>query len=118
MRRIGGDLDERAAEEVVLGTESGDHVPHRQLELIDRERARAAEAHDSSARAHELIEPAKILGGHEVGVLGPDAAAAAGASTAATAARTALYWNACVLGEDQDVDFLAQRRTKVDGPHA
>ena len=50
------DLDDRPAQEELLRREAGDDVLHRQLELLDRERAGVVQADERAAAANELLE--------------------------------------------------------------
>ena len=76
MRRIGGDFDNRSAQEELFRPQTGDDVPHRQLELLNRERARVAQAHERAAAADELLEPLEIGRRKLIRVLGPHRASA------------------------------------------
>src|SRR5471030_831495 len=104
MRRIGGDLDDRSAQEELLGPQPGDNVLHRELQVLNRECARVAQADDGAAAADELVEPLQILGRQLIRVLGPDgarvpprpprpvAAPATGTRASSAMTRTSIFW--------------------------
>ena len=85
MRRIGRDLDDRAAQEEFFRSQAGDDVAYRQLELLDGERARVAQADERAAAANELLEPLQIVCIELVCVFGSDRAASTPPAGTATA---------------------------------
>src|SRR4051812_19033141 len=104
MRRIGGHLDDRSAEEEFVRAQAGDDVSHRQLELLNRKRAGVAEADERAAAADELLELLQIGGGELIRVFGPDRASVAAA--AAASRRRSGHRYARIVSDDQHVDAI------------
>src|SRR5262249_56258887 len=113
MRRIGRALDDRPAQEEFLRSESGDDVSDRQPELLNRERARVAHTDERAAAADELLEALQIRSGELIAVLRPNLPSFTSAAAAASTRLRAGHRHACVVGDDQHVDLLAERRGEV-----
>src|SRR5438094_4147936 len=113
MRRIGRDLHDRAAQEEFFRPQAGDDVAYRQLELLDGERARVAQADERATAANELLERLQIRRGKLVRVLRTDRAAAASTTAAASGrardANSGRQRHARIVGDDQHVDLSAER---------
>jgi hypothetical protein len=107
MRRVSGHFDNGSTEEEFFRPQTGDDVFHRQLQLLDGERARITEADDRAATTDELLEALQICRRQLVGVFGAYRYRRATASS--TAGRRAGDRHASVIGHDQDIDLLRER---------
>ena len=109
VRRVRRHLDERpSAGSSSSGLRPATTFLHGQLELRDRERARAAETHDSAAgRARTgRTEPDRRRSRGPRTRAARRTATAAGPAPRPRPAAAALYGNPCILGQNHDVHLL------------
>src|ERR1019366_3516417 len=95
-----------------LGPQAGDDVFYREPELLDREVAGVAQADERAAAADELFKPLQIARRQLIAVFRPDRAVA---PSSPAAGLRAGHRHARIVGDDHDVDLVAERRLEVLG---
>src|SRR5882762_3992391 len=122
MRGIGGDLDDRAAQEEFLGAQAGDDIPDRQPQLLNRERAGIAQADEGAAGTDELFFSLHVGPRELIAVLGTNHTSTPAPRSTRTPrtfriTRAGRDRDARIVGENQHVNLLAERRPEIFRVH-